>query len=186
MATSGIYKIQSKCKPERIYIGSAINIKDRWRLHLWELEMNRHHSNKLQNHYNKYGKDDFEFSILEPCLPMFCTAREQEYLDELKPFFNISPTAGSALGRKHREETKEKIRQSTLGKKRTLEHNRKISEAQMGEKNSMYGKPSPMKGKKMPPSKWKGKKGRYSEETLAKMRISNKRAWEIRKQNKAA
>lgn len=184
MAVSGIYKIQSKCKPERIYIGSAINIKDRWRLHLWELELNRHHSARLQNHYNKYGKDDFDFTILEPCLPAFCTAREQEYIDSLDPFFNISKTAGSTLGMvyEHRR-GKPSYRK---GKPLSEEHRRKISESMKGEKNHQYGKPSPKKGKKGHPNPNKGKKGIYSEETLEKMRESNKRAWEIRKQKNVA
>ena len=184
---SGIYKIQSRVKPDRAYIGSAMNIPDRWRLHLWELDLNRHHSSKLQNHYNKYGKDDFEFSIIEPCLPAFLTATEQKYLDELNPFFNIAKIAGSTLGIKHTDEFKEKIRQFNTGRKRTDEHKGKIATAQMGESNSMYGVEPWNKGKKgLQKSPYKGKKGRYSEETLEKMRISNKRAWEKRKQKEAA
>ena len=184
MATSGIYKIQSKSKPERIYIGSAINIRDRWRLHLWELDLNRHHSARLQNHYNKYGKDDLVFTILEPCLPAFCIVREQEYIDELNPFFNISKIAGSTLGMIHEG----RRGKPTWRKGRPLseEHKRKISESMSGDKNPMYGKPSPKKGKKGHPNPNKGKKGVYSEETLEKMRKSNKRAWEIRKQKNAA
>jgi GIY-YIG catalytic domain. len=64
MNTSGIYKIESKLKPERIYIGSAINIGQRWRVHLSDLRKQKHHSKKLQNHYNKYGEVDLSFSIL--------------------------------------------------------------------------------------------------------------------------
>lgn len=30
MNISGIYQIQSKCKPKRIYIGSGVNIQRRW------------------------------------------------------------------------------------------------------------------------------------------------------------
>jgi hypothetical protein len=55
----------------------------------------------------------------------------------------------------------------------------------MGENNSMYGRPSPRKGKKGFPSPFKGKKGRYSAETLEKMRISNQRAWDRRKAERA-
>lgn len=184
---SGIYKIQSICKPERVYIGSAVNIPDRWRLHLWELDLNRHHSSKLQNHYNKYGKDDFEFSIIEPCLPSFLIAREQEYLDKLNPFFNIAKVAGSTLGISRTDEFKEKQRQINTGLKRTEGHRHKISVAQEGESNSMYGIEPWNKGKKgLQKSPFKGKKGRYSEETLERMRMSNKRAWEIRKQKNVA
>lgn len=51
-----------------------------------------------------------------------------------------------------------------------------------GKNNHQYGKPSPKKGKKGNPNPNKGKKGIYSEETLAKMRISNQRAGDRRKQ----
>lgn len=183
MPVSGIYKIQSLRKPDRIYVGSAINIPDRWRLHLWELDLNRHHSPKLQNHYNKYGKDDFEFTIIEPCLPAFLTAVEQKYLDDLNPFFNIAKIAGSTLGIRRTEEFKEKQRLINTGLKRTQEHKNKIAKAQSGENNSMYGVDPWNKGKKgLQSSPYKGKKGRYSEETLEKMRRSNKRAWEARKE----
>ena len=38
MAVSGIYKIESKIKPERCYIGSAVNINRRWNVHLRALK----------------------------------------------------------------------------------------------------------------------------------------------------
>ena len=55
----GIYKIQSIIKPERYYIGSAINIGSRLKTHFKALRNNLHHSDKLQNHYNKYGAEDY-------------------------------------------------------------------------------------------------------------------------------
>ncbi len=106
---SGIYQIQSKIKPERIYIGSAINITHRWRIHFKDLIERRHHSSKLQYHINKYGIDDLQFSIIEPCFPEWLVNREQFYMDKLKPYFNICPRAGSSLGRKLSEETKKNI-----------------------------------------------------------------------------
>ena len=63
MNISGIYKIKSKVKPERIYIGSSVNIQERWRKHINYLKNNKHQSIKLQRHYNKYGKNDLVFSI---------------------------------------------------------------------------------------------------------------------------
>lgn len=50
-------------------------------------------------------------------------SREQSYIDDLKPEFNINPTAGSLLGYKHIEETITKM-----------------SEAQKGENNQMFGR----------------------------------------------
>jgi group I intron endonuclease len=193
MRVSGIYKIQSKCKPERIYVGSAVNIRSRWSQHKWYLRRNKHHTSKLQRHYNKYGESDLMFTVLITCEVDELLNHEQFFLDSLSPWFNTCKIAGSTIGFKASDETKAKLSKlkkgipvRPAGSKLTEEHKRKISEAQMGEKNSMYGTISPIRGKKMPPNKWKGKHGRYSEETLAKMRISNKRAWEIRKQNKNA
>ena len=53
MKISGIYKIQSKLKPDRIYIGSAVNIRTRWNVHLCNLRNSMHHSKKLQRHFDK-------------------------------------------------------------------------------------------------------------------------------------
>lgn len=42
--------------------------------------------------------------------------REQYYIDLLKPEYNICLIAGSTLGKKHSESTKEKISKSIKGK----------------------------------------------------------------------
>lgn len=117
MRNSAIYKIQSIAKPEKIYVGSAISVKDRWRCHLKGLRNNKHHSIKLQNHFNKYGELDLVFIIIEPCFPEFLLIREQHYIDKLKPWFNICPTAGSQLGTKRSPEQCERIRLSHIGQK---------------------------------------------------------------------
>ena len=109
MYHSGIYKIESIVHPDRCYIGSAQNIQSRWLLHLADLRKNKHHSPRLQNHYNKYGKDDLVFIILEPCFPEFLIIREQYYLDEYEPFFNINKIANSSLGVKRSAETRKKL-----------------------------------------------------------------------------
>lgn len=106
---SGIYKIQSISKPDKFYIGSAKYLQNRKAMHFTDLEKQRHHTSKLQNHYNKYGKDDLEFIVIEPCFPMFLLIREQYYIDTLKPFFNSSPTACSNLGSKWSEESKKNL-----------------------------------------------------------------------------
>ena len=110
--TSGVYKIQSKVKPERVYIGSAVSIPERWGNHLYRLARNDHHSIKLQRHYNKYGKNDLVFSIIVGCDKDDLIVTEQFYIDAYNPWFNICSKAGSLLGFKHSEETKKKMSES--------------------------------------------------------------------------
>jgi group I intron endonuclease len=117
MNESGIYKIQSKIKPKRIYIGSAINIKNRWHSHKSDLRLNKHGNKRLQNHYNKYGEKDLQFSIIIGCLKESLIENEQFFMDCYNPFFNICRIAGSPLGTKRSDEVKEKMRQKNLGRK---------------------------------------------------------------------
>lgn len=120
MKQPGIYQIQSKIKPERIYIGSSMLINDRWKIHLIYLRRGDHHSPKLQNHYNKYGENDLVFSIIEPCMADWLLIREQYYIDNLKPWFNISPKAGSCKGIIRSKEFSQKLSQRMKGKKYML------------------------------------------------------------------
>jgi group I intron endonuclease len=58
----------------------------------------------------KYGYSNFKVEILEFCNKDEVLAREQHYLDLLKPEYNILTAAGSSLGYKHSEETKVKMK----------------------------------------------------------------------------
>jgi len=114
---SVIYQIISKIN-NNIYIGSAVNYGHRINMHLRELRLNKHGNLKLQNHVNKYGIENLQFSILESV--MFredLIKREQYYIDNLKPEFNICMVAGSRLNSKWTEISKEKMR-----KPKTEEH----------------------------------------------------------------
>lgn len=108
-----IYKISSIAKPTRIYVGSAINFENRKSVHLCELKNKKHGNVKLQRHFNKYGKEDLVFSIIEPVENREeLIQREQFYIDTFLPYFNICPTAGSNLGRKFGPQSLER-RQAT-------------------------------------------------------------------------
>ena len=122
---SGIYKIQSITKPERCYIGSAVNIASRWRKHLCNLRLNKNEPNKkIQNHYNKYGKNDLIFSILIGCDKSDLITTEQFFIDAEKPWFNVRTKAESNFGVKASEETRNKL----SAKRHSLETKRRISE----------------------------------------------------------
>lgn len=130
MRISGIYKIQSQIKPERIYIGSAIDINHRWKMHINDLRKNKHSSIKLQRHFNKYGEADLQFSILLGCEKEDLIKTEQYFIDSYNPFFNICKTAGSSLGYRHSAESRKK--QSDSHKKMSNETRQKLSESKKG------------------------------------------------------
>jgi len=60
----GIYKITNS-NNGKVYIGESLDIERRWDEHKLDLENGTHHSFKLQNDYNEYGKNNFMFEVLE-------------------------------------------------------------------------------------------------------------------------
>lgn len=98
-AYSGIYQIENKVTG-KLYVGSAWNCWLRKTGHFNKLRANKHHSIKLQRSFNKYGEENFKFSIIEFCDEELLLNREQFWLDKLKPFYNICRIAGSSRGRK--------------------------------------------------------------------------------------
>lgn len=111
-----IYKISSIRKPDRFYIGSAIDPPARWNRHLSELRKNKHCNNFLQAHYNAWSENDLKFSIVEECEAANLIEREQFYIDLFKPKMNLCPVAGSRVGMPVTFATREKI--STSWKQR--------------------------------------------------------------------
>jgi group I intron endonuclease len=173
---SGIYKIESKIKPRRIYIGSTKNISQRWNDHLKRLRTNRHENRKLQNHYNKYRETDLQFSVLLGCDKEDLIKIEQYFIDSYNPYFNICKKANSNLGIKR---TEEHIRKWLESRRRngsfimSEEARRKISESLKGLRKGI--KLSEEHIKKLSESHkgqvaWnKGKVGVYSDETRRKI-----------------
>ena len=120
----GIYKIVNSIN-NKIYVGSAKNIKKRWSAHKSDLNKNKHHNKHLQNAWNKYGINVFIFEIIEVLTDVsLLITKEQYYIDILNPIYNHCPIAGNCLGRIHSEETKQKMKL----KKVSEENKKKISE----------------------------------------------------------
>ncbi len=74
-----IYAIKNLTN-NKMYIGSTKSIKSRKYEHFYQLKLNKHHSQHLQNSYNKYGKDNFAFYILEECSSENRKERELHYI----------------------------------------------------------------------------------------------------------
>ena len=62
--SSGIYAIINILN-QKMYIGSTKCFRERFNEHHRYLKNNKHHSARLQNSWNKYGGDFFEFISLE-------------------------------------------------------------------------------------------------------------------------
>jgi group I intron endonuclease len=183
----GVYSIQSISIPSRVYIGSGVSIYSRWGTHKSLLKRGKHHSIKLQRHYDKYGWNDLSFEIIE-CGKYVSNkhllAREQMWYDRFcfdgneLPYFNISKIAGAPMaGLRHKPETIEKFKnhkaspetrkkqsdsQKRIGNKPPSATGRKQSE----ETRKKHGDAS--RGNKV----WLGKK--HKPETIAKMKESAK------------
>lgn len=178
---SCIYKITSISKPERFYIGSAKDWVKRKREHKGDLKRGNHCNTKLQNHVNKYGLDDLTFNLVGLITDLEqLIVREQYYLDLLKPYFNICPIAGSCLGRKHTQETIDKIRKSNKGLKRSDETRKNIAAAKTGVPVHVGSKHTEETKAKMRNAKLGTK---ASEQTRLLMSLSARQGWEKRKKN---
>lgn len=124
--TSGIYKITCTAN-SKIYVGSAVNLYQRWNRHRSELRTNKHTNPHLQSAWNKYGEQSFIFEVLELVALQSRLGHEQYWLDVLKPYdreigFNMALDASSPMkGRKASIETREKLRQLHLGKPKSPE-----------------------------------------------------------------
>lgn len=127
---SGIYKIKS-LRDNRVYIGSAKSIYNRYWSHDASLKRNNHHSKKLQRFYNKYGKDSIEFEVIEYVEDITSLLiREQYYIDlfdSYKKGFNGCPKAGNTLGKFHSNKTKKKIGLKSIGRVKSEETRKKLS-----------------------------------------------------------
>lgn len=91
----GVYKIQNKIDG-KLYIGSSKDIERRKKEHLCRLRQNNHDNQYLQNAYNKYGKENFIFEIIELCDTENQYDLEQKWINLYKDkniLYNISLNA---------------------------------------------------------------------------------------------
>ena len=139
--TCGIYMIQNLANG-KIYIGQAVDIEYRWKVHKTKLRGNRHDNTHLQRSWNTHGGDNFEFTIICECDENQLNTMEEYYIFELMsydPDFGYNKSYGGWSGRPT-EESKKKLSESRKGKTHSEETKKKMSESRKGENNGMYGK----------------------------------------------
>lgn len=142
---TGIYYILNTLNG-KFYIGSTswignfpsrMGFRHRWGCHINDLKANRHESRHLQNAWNKYGEENFDFCIAEFVEPERCIEVEQMYLDlfpkgDREDVYNICFIAGSSLGCKRSEESRRKMSEAKKGTKASDETRLKMSESAKG------------------------------------------------------
>jgi group I intron endonuclease len=108
----------------KTYIGSSINLSNRFRLYFnydFISDKNRNKS-LIHDALTLYGYSKFTLEILEYCDENLVLIREQHYLDSLNPEYNLLKIAGSLTGFKHSET-------SILKRVTTYAKNKKAKEA---------------------------------------------------------
>ena len=135
---SGIYKILNKVN-NKFYVGSSINIKNRWIKHRSLLRTNKHGNEHLQHAWNLYGEHAFEFIIIIEVDEVFLLKFiEEDIIQETKCFdkeYGYNKTKYTECpnrGRKMSEEQKKYLSILNTGRKMSEEAKKRISESLKG------------------------------------------------------
>lgn len=156
----------------------------------------------------KYGRENFDFEILEECEESQLDELEIKYIREYETHVSLGKgynvdlggkgpgkmsdetkqklrelnlaEKNSFYGKKHTEDSLEKMRVKQSGKKLSEETKQKIKESTTGDKNHFYGKTHTDEVKHLISKLSSGENNsfygkKHTEETLQKMRDSNKR-----------
>lgn len=139
---SGIYMIKN-LKNNKVYVGKTQQpFYKRYQLHDWQLRQGRHDNEHLQRSYNKYGENNFVFTIVE-CADNWTddeyNQKEIFYIAEYKQLglsYNILVGGEGATGRACSEYAKkiigQKNRINMTGKKHSEETKQKMSLSRTG------------------------------------------------------
>lgn len=170
---TGVYAI-THTPTGRVYIGSSMDIAQRWARHRVALNTGMHHSRHLQRAWTKHGEQEFSFTTVLETEPENLRAEERRLIYELQPAFNCLRAMDSGPLR-HDETTRLKMSEAQrriwrekkeMGWTQTSEeHRAHIAAAARGRKMSPEARAKmSMSAKNRPP---------ISEETRQKLRGRN-------------
>lgn len=170
----GVYKILNR-KNGKFYIGSSVDVEKRFSSHKKELIAGTHNNKHLQNAWNKYGEDSFEFLVIEEVSDINeLRNRETYYLQSTKctnPDIGYNMLDNANIG---------------LGVQASTEIRQRISVACSGDKNGNYGRKHTEEEKvRMRDNRWgvgykcKPRSVYYKKKTPEEIEISRKRMSEF-------
>jgi len=136
----GIYKIIN-LKNQKVYIGQTKEgFQKRYWHHVWKLSQNTHDNRHLQNSWNKYGEENFEFQVIEVLNESMIDSRERYWIQFYRNqniCYNIqSGGQERSLVSYHSAESRKKVgemnRKRLTGSKLPESTRRKMSESRTG------------------------------------------------------
>lgn len=152
---SGIYCIENIINNKK-YIGQSVDVEGRWSKHQNSLSKGNHDNTYLQNSWNKHGKENFKFYILEYCAKDKLDEKEIYYINlhnTMNREYGYNLKSGGQFTNYICDEVKQKISESNkktyqntnLKEIRSIDAlnqwaNPEIKAKIMGENNGMYGK----------------------------------------------
>ena len=93
MKISGVYKITNTVTGD-FYIGSSKDVKERWACHKCLSRWKKCPNNPMYQDFQKYGVNKFEFQILAEVESDKLKETEQQFIETLKPTYNINRANG--------------------------------------------------------------------------------------------
>lgn len=77
-----VYAIQHNVTG-RIYVGSTMNLKNRYKQHIWDLRKNKHTNKEMQFDFNEYG-ENYSLYVLDTIRDYKHCSIEQLWMKKLK------------------------------------------------------------------------------------------------------
>lgn len=125
-----VYKIENLCNNKK-YIGCSKHGKTRFKQHRSLLNKNKHKNQYLQNSWNKYGEDNFDFIIVsEHTSEKDMLLKEIELIMECNDCYNIAEGGlGGDTTKNYTTEQKKSLseKRSEIMKKRHLENGSELN-----------------------------------------------------------